>query len=145
MAGEVEKATVFNIPPEYSFVDVLAREILRRHDAAGPDLSAVTILTTTRRAARALQEAFLRETDGKPLILPRMRPIGDVEEDELLLESDIGAGDLGEALMSLPPAIDPLRRQLLLSSLIKALAVVGLVSVESASLASATARCLYTL
>lgn len=142
MAGEVEKATVFNIPPEYSFVDVLAREILRRHDAAGSDLSAVTILTTTRRAARALQEAFLRETDGKPLILPRMRPIGDVEEDELLLESDIGAGDLGEALLSLPPAIDPLRRQLLLSRLIQARAEGGMGVAEAASLAAALARLL---
>lgn len=131
---------VLNIPPEYAFVDVLARELLRRHGAIGQSLSEITILTTTRRAARALQSAFLRETAGKPLMLPRMRPIGDVEEDELLLESDIGIGGAGEKLLSLPPAIDPLRRQLLLSRLIQARGDHAGGIAEAAGLASALAR-----
>ncbi len=111
--------TVFNIPPEQSFVDCLAKELLRRHGGDDGDLGDVTILTTTRRAARALQNAFLRETAGKPLLLPRMRPVGDVDEDEL--EFSLG-GDLGgelEGMLELPPAIDPLRRQLMLARLIQ--------------------------
>jgi len=99
-------------------VDCLAKELLQRH---GDDLQAfagITILTTTRRAARALQNAFLRETEGRPLLLPAMRPLGDVDEDELALEGDLAlAGDQSGAL-DLPPAIEPLRRQLLLSRLI---------------------------
>ncbi len=113
------KSNVFSIPPEFSFLDVLAKELLRRHGATQQALGSVTILTTTRRAARALQNAFLRETEGRPLILPRMRPIGDVEEDELLLEGELGVGGAGETVLTLPPAIDPLRRQLLLSRLIQ--------------------------
>lgn len=111
---------IYNIPPEYSFVDVLAKELLRRHGANQQELSCVTVLTTTRRAARALQNAFLRETAGRPLMLPRMRPLGDVEEDELLLEGELGVGGKAETILTLPPAIDPLRRQLLLSRLILA-------------------------
>ena len=142
MPDRKRKPQVFNIPPEYSFVDVLARELLRRHGARSADLSDVTILTTTRRAARALQEAFLRETAGKPLILPRMRPIGDVEEDELLLESELGVEGVGETLLSLPPAIDPMRRQLLLGRLVQARTDGGMGIAEAAGLAAALARLL---
>ncbi|MFC4271730.1 double-strand break repair protein AddB [Sneathiella chungangensis] len=140
MAETAKTPEVYNIPTQYSFVDVLARELLRRHGASGTDLSHVTVLTTTRRAARALQNAFLRETAGKPLMLPRMRPIGDVEEDELLLESDIGIGGAAEELLSLPPAIDPLRRQLLLSRLIQARGGTDGSIADAAGLAAALAR-----
>ncbi|WP_321575867.1 double-strand break repair protein AddB [Sneathiella sp. P13V-1] len=114
-----ETPNFLNIPPEQPFVDCLAKELLRRHGGEGGNLGDVTVLTTTRRAARALQSAFLRETAGQPLLLPRMRPIGDVDEDEL--EFQIGgdlAGDM-QGVLELPPAIDPLRRQLLLARLIQ--------------------------
>lgn len=137
MTAQQKSPHILNIPPEYAFVDVLARELLRRH---GASLSEITVLTTTRRAARALQGAFLRETAGKPLMLPRMRPIGDVEEDELLLESDVGLGGAGEKLLSLPPSIDPLRRQLLLSRLIQARSDHAGGIAEAAGLATALAR-----
>ncbi|WP_339714237.1 hypothetical protein, partial [uncultured Sneathiella sp.] len=104
MAKPAKKSTVLNIPAEFGFVDVMAKELLRRHGANTRSLSEITVLTTTRRAARALQKAFLRETAGRPMMLPRMRPIGDVEEDELLLESDMGIGGVGEKLLALPPA-----------------------------------------
>lgn len=113
------KVNVLNIPPELSFVDCLAKELLHRHGGNLEDLGRITILTTTRRAARALQNAFLRETKGRPLLLPRMRPLGDVDEDEMALEGESGlAADIGSAL-NLPPAIESLRRQLLLSRLIQ--------------------------
>ncbi len=113
------ETTILNIPPQMSFVDCLAKELLRRHGEDLQSLGDVTILTTTRRAARALQNAFLRETGGRPLLLPRMRPIGDVDEDELALEGDLGldAGFAGS--LDLPPAMESLRRQLLLARLIE--------------------------
>ncbi len=113
------KVNVLNIPPQLSFVDCLAKDLLLRHGDNLEDLGRITILTTTRRAARALQNAFLRETKGRPLLLPRMRPLGDVDEDEMALEGETGlAADIGSAL-NLPPAIESLRRQLLLSRLIQ--------------------------
>ena len=59
------------------------------------------------------EEGFLRVTDGRPLLLPELRPIGEADEDELLLSdmpSEIGA--------PLAPAIPSLRRQLLLARMI---------------------------
>ncbi|MBU6235978.1 MAG: PD-(D/E)XK nuclease family protein, partial [Alphaproteobacteria bacterium] len=99
---------VFTIPPTQSFVDALAKGVLARHGADPMALASVTILLPNRRACRALREAFLRETDGAPLLLPSIRPIGDVEEEALYL----GASD---PAAEVPPAISPLRRTLLLA------------------------------
>ncbi|MFW6413309.1 MAG: hypothetical protein ACOC0V_04160, partial [Oceanicaulis sp.] len=73
---------VFTIPPSAGFVDALARGL---HQAfPDPDaLSAVTVLLPTRRAGRALADAFTRleDTPGAAL-LPMIRPIGDVDADD---------------------------------------------------------------
>ena len=125
-----------------SFVDCLAKELLRRHGTDLQELGRVTILTTTRRAARALQNAFLRETGGRPLLLPRMRPLGDVDEDELLLDGEVNPSPDSPALLDLPPAIDGLRRQLLLSRLIEKRQGEGADFAQCAGLARELARLL---
>lgn len=140
--GRPQLPQVLNISPEFSFVDILAKELLRRHGTKPGELSTVTILTTTRRAARALQQSFLRETAGQPLMLPLMRPIGDVDEDELLLEADFSFEGIGEKILGLPPAIEPLRRQLLLSRLIDARADGNTTIGQSVGLARELARLL---
>lgn len=82
-------------------------------------LTRATILLPTRRAGRALRDAFLRAADGAALLLPRMVPLGDVDADEIALRSDEAADDaLGAADAELPPALPNLRRQLLLTRLI---------------------------
>jgi ATP-dependent helicase/nuclease subunit B len=102
---------VYTLPAGLPFLDHLARGIW---DDAGGDklvLARATVLLPNRRACRNLRDAFLRLTDGAPLLLPRLQPIGDVDDDELILNADEGGFDL-------PPAITPLERQLLLASLI---------------------------
>src|SRR6185295_98353 len=59
-----------------------------------------------------LAEAFLRAADGAALILPRMVPLGDIDDDATLIESPFAAPDL-------PPAIPTMRRQLLLTGLVQ--------------------------
>ncbi len=102
---------VATIPPTLPFVDALAAGLLAEADDL-PALADMLVLLPTRRACRSLREAFVRQTDGRPLLLPRIQPIGEVEADELLIA---GAIDL-----ALPPAISPLRRQLLLARLLAA-------------------------
>ena len=96
---------VFSIPPGACFVDALAAGLLAETAGDPLALSSILVLLPTRRACRALSEAFLRLGGGKPLLLPRLRPLGDADEDELSL-----AGDL-----DLPPAVPPLHRQLMLA------------------------------
>ena len=40
----------------------------------------------TRRACRALTLAFVRRTGGQPLLLPKMTPLGDIDEDDVAFD-----------------------------------------------------------
>lgn len=106
--------SVFTIPAGLSFVDALAHGVINDIGTDPFALSDCLILLPNRRACRALREAFLRITEGQPLLLPEMRPIGEADEDELLL-SDLPP----EEGTPLAPAIPPLRRQLLLARTIR--------------------------
>ena len=110
--------TVYTVPPYEPFVDALAGGILSGRavplDSSDPlALSQLTILLPTRRACRALGLAFLRAAPGRALLPPRIRPLGDIDEDEPSLDD--------EADETLPDAISPLERRLLLARLIQRL------------------------
>lgn len=116
---------VYTIPPDIPFLDMLARAVLGGDlpvmGGKAPDrlaLSRWTILLPTRRAARALGEAFLRTGDGEAMVLPRIRALGDVDEDALSLEAlpEPGGGNLA---FDLKPAISALDRRLALTRLIR--------------------------
>src|SRR6201996_1005243 len=99
---------LFNTPHGVPFLDAVAAEWL---DAAGHDPLVVSeglILLPTRRAARALAEAFLRASGGRPLLLPRITAFGALDEAPLELT---GALDL-------PRAVEPAQRLAALTRLI---------------------------
>ncbi|MBT4934533.1 MAG: double-strand break repair protein AddB [Rhodospirillaceae bacterium] len=112
------KPAVYTIAAGVPFLDALAAGILEKTGDAPEALTKVSVLLPTRRACRSLSEAFLRLSDGKPMLLPKMTPLGDIDEDELAFADDDGFG--GETAFDIPPAISGLRRQLLLSRLILA-------------------------
>jgi ATP-dependent helicase/nuclease subunit B len=119
---------VFTIPLHLPFVDALAAGLLAE---AGEDplaLARLTVFLPTRRACRSLREAFLRQSPAKALLLPRLRAVGELGEDE---------GGVGEEGLDLPPAIPALRRRLLLTRLVMQR---GLLPGQAASLAAELAR-----
>jgi ATP-dependent helicase/nuclease subunit B len=138
---------IYTIAPERPFLATLARGLLALADGDPLRLSRMTVLLPTRRAARSLREAFLRLTGdggqpGAPLLLPRLLPIGGLDEDEVAL-----AGEAAEdATLAIPPAIPELRRRLLLSRLVLRWSEVGagtpLLPGQAAALAAALARLL---
>ena len=104
---------IFTIPPESEFAPALARGLMARAvDKEGTfdplRLSEMLVLLPTRRAARHVRDAFLALTPAA--LLPRMQPLGDEDEDELLIT--------GTDTTEIPPAISPLRRQMLLTQLV---------------------------
>lgn len=111
-------AGVFNIPSGVGFLEALAAGLLDRFGADPLTLGRVTVLLPTRRAARALGEAFLRLRDGQAMLLPRLRPLGDLDADEPELAADLA----GDAAWALHPALPPLHRNLLLTQLVRAFA-----------------------
>ncbi|MES2713345.1 MAG: double-strand break repair protein AddB, partial [Pseudomonadota bacterium] len=102
---------VFDIPAERPFLDTLAAGILAR--TPDPEaLSRTTILLPTRRSARALREAFLRAGEGRAMLLPRMRALAGLSTED--------ADDLAlPALLDLPPAVEPLVRQAVLTGFVR--------------------------
>ena len=78
-----EGPSVYTIGPSHSFVDALARSLLEQHGDQPLALGAIQILLPNRRSARSLREAFLRNNAGRPMLLPRLMAIGDVDEEAL--------------------------------------------------------------
>lgn len=78
-------------------------------------LTKMRVLLPTRRAGRELRDAFLNLSKGKPLLLPRLQPIGDVDAEEIELYLS-GYGEIG---FDIPPAISSIERQFLLAPLIQ--------------------------
>jgi ATP-dependent helicase/nuclease subunit B len=106
-------AKVLTIPAGAPFAETLARGLI---DRLKPNvdplaLSRATIYLPTRRAARNFADVFARVLGGAAL-LPDMKPLGDVDEDEFLF--DTASDDI-----TFPPAIAPMRRQLRLAALVR--------------------------
>lgn len=112
---------IYTIPAGVPFADALAQGVLSQYADSDPlSLSELIILLPTRRAARAVREAFLRVGGGTVMLLPQMRALGDVDAEELAFGAD-GAGDVADAgALDLAPPIAPVRRQFLLMRLINA-------------------------
>ena len=117
------RPSLYTIPPGVSFVDALARGLGARFGGDPAALAEITVLLPTRRACRALAEAFLRRSEGAALLLPRLMPIGDLEEDGFMAAADDEV-PVADAL-DLPPAIPELRRRLLLTRAILRLPPAG--------------------
>ncbi len=120
-ASAALKPAVFTIPARLPFVDVLAEGILADTGDDPLTLPGLTVLLPTRRACRSLREAFLRLTGGAPILLPRMLPLNDLDEEDALFSGFASA----ETLEAIPPAIAPLKRQLFLARLIQSRPVAG--------------------
>ncbi|MEI7931889.1 MAG: double-strand break repair protein AddB, partial [Alphaproteobacteria bacterium] len=107
------EASWFSIPAGRPFLRDLAAELYK---TLGPDgensLTDSLILLPNRRGARALAEAFLESSGRRALLLPQVRALGDLDENE----SPFEAGDLAA---DLPPAISPWRRRLELIALVQ--------------------------
>lgn len=99
---------VFSIPAGVPFADALAAGLLEATRDNPLSLSDYLIFLPTRRTCRTVQDAFLRQSNGQALLLPRLMPLGDIDADELALTGAV----------TIPPALAPRRRQLLLAQLV---------------------------
>lgn len=109
--GKRDLAEVCYIPAGARFADDLVAGFMTLVDDPAVMASA-TILLPNRRLTQAVRLAFLRHSQGQPQLLPRLTPIGDIEEDASDLV--LAGWDSGH----LPPVIDPLERQFQLAHLV---------------------------
>ncbi len=109
---------VFTIPASAPFLPTLVNALLDGKLVPGFEprkdplaLASATIFLPTRRAARALSHAILDALATDAALLPKIVPLGDVDEDEFAFEDAAGEGRL-------LPAIEPAQRRLALAKLV---------------------------
>ncbi|WP_447932059.1 double-strand break repair protein AddB [Sphingopyxis fribergensis] len=108
------KPTVFSIPVQRAFADALAAGLIARYADGALGLAQGLIILPSNRARSAVQAAFVR-AGGSGLLMPRLAVIGDADLDEsvALALDPIDESD------GIPPAIDALKRRLMLAGLIE--------------------------
>ncbi len=123
------RARVFNIATGATFLPTLADALLAGRvvpgfpDAADPlSLSRATIYLPTRRAARALATLLAERFAPAPVLLPRLVPLGDVDDAELALSvEDEAAPFLAPGVdAELAPPLGEAERRLVLTRLVLA-------------------------
>lgn len=102
---------IYNIPSSCSPVDILAAGLLERYDGRLLELPDVTVLLPNRRAVRELRNAFVRLHGLNATLLPRIMPLGSIDEDGFFFSGN----DL-----NLPPVVSPAERLLIFIRLITA-------------------------
>lgn len=116
---EYKPPRVYTVQPGQDFLPVIAAALCEgtlvpgfAYNGDPLSLARATIFVPTRRAARELRSAFMDHLGSASVLLPKIRPLGEFDEEDLLFES--GAEDFTKIL----PPIDSLERQLILGSLI---------------------------
>jgi ATP-dependent helicase/nuclease subunit B len=114
-----QRPTIRSIPSGAPFLDTLVEAILDgglvngfapKQDPLA--LAAATIYLPTRRSIRAVREIFLDKLGQEAALLPRLLPLGEIDEDDTAF---VASSDL-----LLPDAVGTLERQIGLTRLILA-------------------------
>ena len=106
--------SVFSIPAHRSFAHSLAAGLIALYGRDPMALAGGRILLPNNRAIRSVTEAFVRAS-GSGLVLPRLIAVGDPDLDDRIG----GALDVADGDDLVPPAIDPLARQLALAAIVR--------------------------
>lgn len=103
---------VYTIPSGYSFLESLAKGLLRisKEDPFG--LAQMEVFLPTRRACLELKNSFSRQNQGRCILLPKLSPLGDLDEDLEWVNFPQDEDQLN-------PLIPPFKRLGLLTSLIE--------------------------
>lgn len=123
----LEKKRLFTIAPGAPFLKTFAAALLEGRvvegysKSLGPlEIADATIYVPTRRAARALAYELGRALGRPAMLLPRILPLGALEETEtsLLFEAAFLEPDIAGASPDLPEAVGEIARRMELSELI---------------------------
>ena len=78
---------IYNIQASKSFLQSLITGIIAKFGSDPIDICKIKILLPTKRACRMFDETYLEMMDYKPCVIPKTYPIGDLGEDEIIIEN----------------------------------------------------------
>src|SRR6201997_2148624 len=117
---------VFTVPASVPFLPTLVQALVDGTLVPGFSppphplaLCSATLYLPTRRACRLARDVFLDVLGPEAALLPRIVPIGDIDEDEIAF-AEAATGSGAAAALELPPALGGLGRRLLLARLVLA-------------------------
>ncbi|WP_310621658.1 double-strand break repair protein AddB [Flexibacterium corallicola] len=109
---------LYSIAPSVPFLPTVVGELLAGRLIPGFDagrdplaLADVTIYVPTRRAARSLPDILRAQMGTRVALLPKILPLGDVDEDEHILKAEPDG-------TALPPALSTMERRLAMTQLV---------------------------
>ena len=77
---------IYNVCNSCSFWDTLASIYLNKYKNCEFKLASALFLVPNRRACSTLMGAFVRQQGPKPVILPQIVPITEIDDDELFFD-----------------------------------------------------------
>src|SRR5262245_49670445 len=116
---------LFTIPPSAPFLPPLLGALMAGALVPGfpaapdpPARAGATIYLPRRCAGRVARDLLLAALAVDAAVLPRIVPLGDIDEDEFAF-AEAAAGPLAATALDLPPALGRLERRLLLTRLVR--------------------------
>lgn len=110
-----DNPNVYSISPDQSFVDALAKGILEKAGHDPLKLSDVTVIMPTRHSINMLRDALVRQSDGKPGIMPTMMTLADLDNETFGLKLSAQDEELAKQFENLPEAVPHDMRRLILA------------------------------
>ncbi|MFT6083501.1 MAG: ATP-dependent helicase/nuclease subunit B [Alphaproteobacteria bacterium] len=79
----------YNIPAGIAFSHCLAQGIMQQYGDQPELFAKMTIFVPSKPSIKTLRDAFLKVNHGKVLLLPKIRALGEMLEDEMVLLSNL--------------------------------------------------------
>ncbi|MCW5694795.1 MAG: double-strand break repair protein AddB [Pseudolabrys sp.] len=118
------KPNLFTIPASAPFLPALIDALLEGRLVAGYpasrdplEIARATLYLPTQRACRAARDVFLERLGADAAILPRIVPLGGIDEDDIAF-AEAAKAELPEQALAIPEAMSGLSRLMPLSALI---------------------------
>lgn len=118
------RPNLFTVPASAPFLEVLidallAGRLVKGYPASRDpiEIARATLYLPTQRACRVARDVFLKELGTDAAILPRIVPLGGIDEDDIAF-AEAAKAELPEQALAIPEAMSGLSRLMPLSALI---------------------------
>lgn len=104
-------SNLYTIPSDFDFLDVLAKRLLAETASDPLSLKDYGIILPNKIACEAFKDKLKSLNEGRPMIMPQVATLDDMDDDVLSLRMAAGDGFI-EKILEIPPAVSKQDREL---------------------------------